>query len=152
MLRSKGGVDPLASEFPRVTLPREYTLQQLNDFGKRLEDFYEERTITMHTASGEPEKVRILNFPEACVAFGAMTKKNGDYFVVIEEEGNDSQGRPRYKYPTRYQVFMDKYEQWMKVKAKREYASEKSVERYESMAEEVLGSMRYTHDLPEHEA
>lgn len=132
----------LEQEFVTEKLPRKYTNSELEAFGRDIERFYEEKELPTLADKNVKEKVRILNIYEAAVWFGAMKKRTLPYLSYSVIMGG---------MPMKYDIFMDKLDQWYFLKGKRKYASDKALEDYAGMAEQALDSMRYTPDIPDHE-
>lgn len=127
----------------------EYTARDLEEFGRWLEQFKEEKKVTVHVSTaggllGEPlgalrsefklssqETIYPINMPEAMVAFGAMRKRerNGRVYYSVLVTAT----RP---YP--YDLFWHKYEAFEKRNARKQYAEEKELEELERTAAQVM--------------
>jgi hypothetical protein len=151
---------PLADEFRQPKLPRSYTKAQLDFFGKTLQEFYEDKQLPIMSDRSKKETVRVINIWRALEAFGAARKNkpvtyndvmSESYSIVVKDTGGDRNGNKSYEMPTRYDIFMDKYDQWLKLKGGREYADEMRLKDFSDMEESVVGDMRYTPNVPEYE-
>lgn len=125
-------------------LPRKYTKQALELFGARLKEFLEPKEIPSLDDKSKRETVMVLNMWRALEAFGAVRKKNNTYSVVLLPIGEDREGRTRYEIPIRYEVFMDKYEQWLWLQGKKAFGETARLKDYEKMAAE---NMSYVPDV-----
>ena len=150
----------LLDEFKPAPLPRLYSKSQLESFGKRLGDFYEEKQLPILGDRTKTESVMVLNIWEAMVAFGAARKNkpvtfngvtNESYSIVMKDTGGDRHGNKSYEIPSKYDIFMDKYDQWLKLNGAKSFGETARLADYEKMASEVAGDMRYTPNVPEYD-
>lgn len=116
-------------ERPPAPPPKEYTVAELEEFGRFLEPFRETKTLT------NGEVVKVLNVKEAGSKVGAYKKvvqnfppsewKKEPYTVV---NYNVILG-------SNYDEFNNKYDQWQKWRDKIEYVEGKKMEQYQEMVD-----------------
>lgn len=122
-----------------IDFPR-YTNQELETFGASLDKFREEKEIKW---KGEDIKTNLINIEEAMVEFGAMKKKmhlgQAYYSIILKPLETDDYGNiVRYEKPTKYELFNQKYQSWVNLKGRRQFAGDKAMEDYSKMAEQLV--------------
>lgn len=130
----------LEDEFKPERFPRSYSKQELEDFGASLEKFRVKGKFT-NPNTGEVHDISFIDVKEAMVDAGAMRKRSlpyVSYSVVVVQDGEDRHGKARIKWPTAYDIFMDKYEQFTGLTAKRDYAKAQELKEYAKMAEQNM--------------
>lgn len=116
-----------------------YTDKDLDEFRKFLNEFLVQHEVR-NFKTRELSTVEIVDLDEAMVAFGAMLKKvynnKVSYAVIIPAGEKDSWGNYKiFNPPIKYKLFEHKYRALKDRDSKRNFAQEKSIERYQGMME-----------------
>lgn len=157
MSKKKGERDPLASEFDDV-LPV-HTESELEDFGTWLDRYSVERSLPiMFSKNKSPfedvlaavmdefnddsvkpikkrETVMVVDMEAAMRGFGAMSKRG----VIMEYKNGKQQA-------WKYQLFWNKYDQWLKAKGRKDFIEAAKMRDLVKMAAE---NMEFHSDIPD---
>jgi hypothetical protein len=120
-------VDELESEFD-IVLPT-LSSKEMDEFGEWLEEFKEEKKLLYPT----PMTVRPINMERAMNVFGAMNNRS----VVMTVIDTNKYGQNTFKTPTMYDLFWNKYDQWLKRQEQRAWGEKKRLEGYAELADMV---------------
>jgi len=121
-----------------TTIWPQFTKKELDDFGEFLNGFMVERE-TKDFKTGETIKVKMIDFDEAMVKFGAMVKKrDGErfYYAIAVPQLNLADEHSDVRQPNRFELFNYQLQCLRERDSKKQYAQEKQMKEYEQMVEQ----------------
>lgn len=127
-----------SDEVQEVFFPK-YSNNELDEFEKYLDTFRHEVQVDGPT----PGLLNVVDIHKALVDFGGESMKIHagvpTYSVVLEDVILNNYGSvERYKKPTKYDLFFDKWEQLKKLRGRQDFFDTKKTEAYAKMAEEIV--------------